>query len=518
MNAIDDLDWWDELAVAALLGTDRRPVTEFSFLPTEIGVTAGRLRGDPAAVLLDAAALAVGYRWGGLVAAAIEDDGDRAPVDEQPRAGRRAGVLLAELIQRNDLELLIFWCRTAAEAGRLAPPEYLPALLDLGAKQPMLRSAIAPVLGERGRWLARRQPRWAGAFPLAHSSDRRPTEAGSAEAEPLDPQVWQLGTPTQRAGWLRQLRRTDPAAAVAALAGTWARESGPHRAGFLALLEPGLGPGDEALLETALDDRRQDVRTIAADLLATLPTSGYADRMRARAKQFVHPERIRLRTHLVVDVPDRLDPAAQRDGLTDVRSGARATADSRRQWWLEQVIAATPLSAWEQLFDSPQAAIAHRFDEPWAQVILAGWAWAAVRQRNPDWALALLGTRSRHRVEELLGLLDGEAQVTALRRRLNGLGPADVQVLARYLDAGPVPWSPPVAADVLTWLVTRLPELHPRVAQPVLNLMSYRFPIAAGPAVIAAADDLPLDDPWRAALLSVARLISARTRIHEELQ
>ena len=225
-----------------------------------------------------------------------------------------------------------------------------------------------------------------------------------------------------------------------------------------------------------------------------------------------------LRTKLVVDVPDRLDAAAIRDGVTDARPGTRMTAESRRQWWLEQVIAATPLSAWGQLFDTPQAAIGYRFDEPWQQVIQAGWAWAAVRQADVDWAIALLGTRSRHRVEELLGLLTGEALVTALRQRLAHLGPADVQLLARYLDVCPSPWPPEVAADVLAWLQTRMPQLHPRSAQPVLNLMSYRFPIEAGPAVVAAADDLPLDDLWRSALRSVARLISVRTRIHEELQ
>jgi thioesterase domain-containing protein len=154
-------------------------------------------------------------------------------------------------------------------------------------------------------------------------------------------------------------------------------------------------------------------------------------------------------------------------------------------------------------------------------VIQAGWAWAAVRQRDHDWAVALLGTRSRHRVDELLGLLDDAEFGDVLRRRLAQLGPADVQLLARYLDACPVPGRrqpPEVAVDVLAWLLARMRDLHPRQAQPLLNVMSYRFPIEAGPAVIAAADDLPLDDLWRTALRSVARLISVRTRIHEELQ
>ncbi|HST81296.1 MAG TPA: DUF5691 domain-containing protein [Kineosporiaceae bacterium] len=516
MSEYSDAHWWDELAVAALLGTDRRPITEFAFMPGKLGTTAARLTGDQAAVLLDAAALAVGYRRGGVTAGRAMTEPDRAPADGLPRAGRKAAARLIDLLQGADLELLMFWCSTAAEMGRLAPPECLPDLLDLGVKQPVLRPAVAPVLGERGRWLARQQPAWTKAFPAVVNPADSATDP--AEAKPIDPQIWYLGTPVQRASWLRAIRRVDPAAGVAALAATWAKESGPHRAGFLPLLSEGLGPADEALLETALDDRRADVRQVAADLLAALQTSDYADRMRSRAKRFVHPERVMLRTKLVIDVPDRLDPAAVRDGLTDSRPGTRMTAESRSQWWLEQVIAATPLSAWSQLFDTPEAAIGHHFDEPWHQAIQAGWAWAAFRQRNVDWAVALLGTRSRYRVEELLSLLDGEVLVTALRRRLAHLGPAEVQLLGRYLDVCPSPWPPEVAADVLAWLQPRMPQLHPRSAQPVLNLMSYRFPIEAGPAVIAAADDLPLDDLWRSALRSVARLISVRTRIYEELQ
>jgi uncharacterized protein DUF5691 len=509
---VSEVDWWDELAVAALLGTDRRPLTEWSFLPGELGVAAGRLNGDPASVLLDAAALAGGYRRGGTLPGATSVPVDRAPADRLPRAGRKAAARLTELLQAGDLELLLFWCATAADGCRLAPPECLPGLLDLAAKQPMLRPAVGAVLGERGRWLARQVPNWAKLVPPAEPNADLVTQIE------LDPEVWQFGTPTQRAGWLRAVRRADPAAGVAALAETWARESGPHRAGFLPLLAPELGPADEALLETALDDRRQDVRRIAADLLAALPSSAYADRMRARAKRFVHPERVRMRSRLVVDVPDRLDPQAARDGLTDVRPSTRMTPDSRRQWWLEQVVAATALTAWDQLFETPQQALATQFDEPWQPAIQAGWAWAAVRQRNQDWALALLGARARHRVEELLALLEGEALVVAVRARIARLGPTDIQLLTRYLDVCPVPWPPEVAAEVLAWLLSRLPQVHPRSAQPLLNLMSYRFPIEGGPAISAAADDLPLDDLWRAALRTVARLITVRTRIHEELQ
>src|SRR5690349_15027922 len=240
MSEHPDAGWWDELAVAALLGTDRRPIIDFALLPGQLGGVAARLTGDPAAVLLDTAALAVGYRRGGVTAGPTTAEPDRAPADLLPRAGRKAGTHLSDLLQGGDLELLMFWCSTAAELGRLAPPECLPDLLDLGVKQPVLRPAVAQVIGERGRWLAGRQPAWAKAFPAVD-----PVEpAGRAGATPIDPQVWHLGTAARRARWLRAIRRVDPAAGSAALAATWAKESGPHRAGFLPLLSQGLGPAD----------------------------------------------------------------------------------------------------------------------------------------------------------------------------------------------------------------------------------------------------------------------------------
>jgi Family of unknown function (DUF5691) len=509
----DGPDGWDELTVAALLGTDRRPVTDFSFLPDPLAVTAARLDGDPAGRLLDAAALTVAYRRGGARPATVEAAPETAPEDSLPRPGRAATARLGELLARVDLELLIFWCLTAARAGRVAPPECLPALLDLAARQPVLRPAVAGVLGERGRWLGARQAAWAKAVPV------RADPIGADG--PADASLWHFGSPSQRAAWLRRMRRTDPAAGSAALAQTWPGEPGQYRAAFLALLAEGLGPADEGLLETALDDRRQDVRAVAAEILSTLPSSGYAARMRGRAQRFVRrrgPDGPGGPQGLVVDVPDRLDPEAARDGITEVRPGARQSAEGRRQWWFEQVVAATGLGVWEQLFASPQAALAARLDEPWSQTLHAGWAAATVRQRDREWARALLATRARHRVAELLTLLSGDELAEAVRRRLAGLGPAEVQVLVTYLDGLPVPWPAAVSSDVLAWLRARMPALHPRPAQPLLNLMSYRLGVEGLPEVTRTAEDLPLDDPWRVALRSVARLIAVRARIHEELQ
>jgi Family of unknown function (DUF5691) len=512
--------WWDELAVGALLGTDRRPQLETSLLPAELGRAAARLSGDRAAVLLDAAALAVAYRRGGTPPEQVPSEPERAPAEPRPGPTPRAAALLADLFARKP-DLVGYWCEAAAAAGLVAAEAQLPALLDLAATQPALRPAIIPVLGRRGRWLARMQPSWA---PLAAIPDG-PDQAGDrALADPaeLDPRVWEFGAPAARLAWMRSARRTDPAAGLAALAGTWARESWPDRARFLPLLAIGLGPADEALLETALSDARPEIRRAAAELLATLPASGYAGRMRARAEAFVRRDTTpgSAPGRVIIDVPERLDPAAIRDGLSEPPAVRPMTLESRRLWWLEQVVASTPLDDWLRLFDSARQAVEADFDDVAQAAIRAGWVWAAARQRNREWAVAVLRAGTRLRVEELLPLLDDAELAEALRARLSTLGGADLELVVRYLAAGPSPWPEPVARIALGWLLARIPEISPvgPRARPLLELIGQRFPLGEGGAMLAAAADSMPDDLWRYRLSSVAEDISDRTRIHEELQ
>lgn len=505
------IGWWDELAVGALLGTDRRPQLETGSLPTKLGQAAAELSGDPAAVLLDTAALAVAYRRGGALPDRVATEPDRAPAQtqrQQPTA--RAAALLADLIDRKS-ELVRYWCEAAGAAGLVAPEARLPALLDLAAAQPALRPAIIPVLGERGRWLARMQPNWA-----PFSDDR-----AVADPADLDPRVWEFGSSAARLAWLQSARRADPVAALQALTSTWPQESWTDRARFLPLLAHGLGLADEILLETALDDARPEIRRAAIDLLVTLPGSGYARRMRARAEAFVRrePGAGSVPGRMLIDVPDQLDPAAIRDGITEPPADRPMGLESRKLWWLEQVVAATPLSAWQRLFDSAEQAVETEFDDVAQSAVRAGWIWAAARQRNREWALAVLGTGTRLRVEELLPLL-GEAELAgALRSRMGVLGGGDLELVVRYLTACPSPWPESVAEIALGWLLARIPELSPLGprARPLLKLISHRNPVTSGGVALAAAVESVQDDLWRYRLASVAEDISDRTRIHEEL-
>jgi hypothetical protein len=368
--------WWDELAVVALLGTDRRPPFDRVSMPGGLGTAVARLSGDPATVLLDAAALAVAYRRGGVVPERVPAEPDRAPAERQLRASARAGALLAEALT-SKVALVGYWCETAAGAGLVAPDAQLPALLDRAVSTAAVRPAIAGVLGERGYWLAQLQPCWAAAVGL-----EAPQPGGLAE--------------------------------------DWASRSGPERVRFLALLADRLSLADEPFLEAALDDARPAVRAALTGLLATLPGSAYAGRMQQRAAALIQigPAAGSAHRTATVRLPDRLDPQAVRDGITDLPPAHPAAAPTRHQWWLEQIVAATPLTYWETVFGSAAAAIGTGFDELAQPAVRAGWVRATVRQRNPEWAGAVLATGTRLGADELLALLPAEQQVAVLRARL----------------------------------------------------------------------------------------------------
>src|SRR5262249_35073360 len=131
--------------------------------------------------------------------------------------------------------------------GRATPPRAAPAPAGPPAGRP------------RAAWRAAQRREWGS---LAVSA---------AEAPADDVTGWELGSIGRRVGILAALRRRDPAAAREMLAKAWPTETPDDRAALLGALATGLSTGDEPLLETALDDRRKEVRVAAVELLALLP-------------------------------------------------------------------------------------------------------------------------------------------------------------------------------------------------------------------------------------------------------
>ncbi|MFC7714897.1 DUF5691 domain-containing protein [Nonomuraea recticatena] len=264
---------WEELVSAALVGTDRRPYD--GDLLGDAAVEVVRLRAGQSAPEQEPRALTP------------------APEEEREVVGAAAAARLARILGGEHPRVLPEWLAAAAAAGRRVPPQALPELLDKGARDRSIRAHLGVLAGRRGRWLAGLNPSWAYLLE-----------------EPTG-EIWELGSQGDRRAYLGELRGKDPEAARVLLEEAWEKETPDDRARFLPLLDEGLSMADEPFLESALDDRRREVRQVAADLLTRLPDSRLAARMADRAARCLRVEGATL----VVEPPAACDRAMERDGI-----------------------------------------------------------------------------------------------------------------------------------------------------------------------------------------------------------
>jgi len=278
-------------------------------------------------------------------------------------------------------------CQRLAELGRALPAGALASALDAGRQRARLRAALLPVLGERGLWLARLNPDWRYADRGAAATDE--TADPFAEAE----RVWQEGSFEQRQALFAQLRAADPARARALLQAQLGELPAKERAAFVAELDTGLGDDDEALLAGLLKDRGREVRRFAASLLARLPGSAHAQRLRAWLAPRVTQERALLVKRWVVDAPQAADPEWAAAGIDAARPQNDALGE--RAWWLYQLVRQVPLRWWcEHTGMDPAALLAWAAKSDWKEALHRGWL-ERIHGDDGDWAAAMLEAPGR---------------------------------------------------------------------------------------------------------------------------
>lgn len=388
---------WNELVSTALLGTSRAPLPAPNTTGGSLDALLAQLPDrPPEGRLLSMAAVVHVWRQAGIQPSLAHTPRSLpAPHDTAPTCPPPAAACLAEILA--DLspsagrdsnvgqaqELLKEWLRRlialSSPVQPILPHRYLPDLLDLAWRQEDLCPLIAPLLGQRGRWLAAQHTDWQWLIL------------------PADPQAvqvrWTTGTAAVRAILMRQVRATDPVLARELAAATWKQDPAADRARFAQTFAIGLDAADEPFLESLLDDRGQQVRATASDLLARLPGSRLARRAEERLKPLLTLERGGLlrAPRLKVILPQACTPDMARDGIVEKPSSSMG----KRAWWLAQTIAAVPPGYWTDTLGLPPAQlIALAAATEHADALVAGWAHAAARHHDGDWAEAVLQHRS----------------------------------------------------------------------------------------------------------------------------
>ncbi|MFJ5835664.1 DUF5691 domain-containing protein [Streptomyces shenzhenensis] len=453
VNARGTADVWEDLVTTALLGTDRRP-------------PAGGAPGRAAPVaLLDAAAVETVRRRAGLRPATAARRPEPAAEDPRPAlpaaAARRLTLLLADRpgtgggrrgASPDLMELLPQWLAAANAQGYAAPPETLPALLDAARGRTDLRPAALAFAGPRGLWLARLNPDWRFAL--------RAAPGGGAALPGLDDadgvrQLWEEGLFAERVALLAAIRAARPTAARELLATTWATERAEDRLMFLDSLRPGLSAADEPFLERALADRSRNVRAMSAELLSALPGSALAARMAVRAGACVAVDHTDGAPAIVVEAPLECDAAMERDGIVAKPPAGRG----KRAWWLGQSVEAAPLGTWPRRLGgrTPREIVALPVTDDWQGELHAAWCRAAVRQRDPEWSRALLGTPGTPEASgpgavslaeraKLLGTLDAAERADWVGGFIAAHGLSEAFQL---LGVCAVPWAAPLGRAVV---------------------------------------------------------------------
>jgi hypothetical protein len=503
-----------DLLSAALVGTERRPYDGGAVGEVVLG---GRGPGG----LLEGAAVALAYARAGVTPVPGRVPIEPAPEESAPQVPVAAAHRLALLLSDGGvpggtevaLGLLGDWLGHAADRGYRVPPELLPSLLDAGRRRTALRPALAAVAGRRGGWLAARRADWRYLL---------------TEATPdPDPQDWATGTPGQRLAYLTALRATDPAGGLALLAESFDAEDPDDRARLLGALATGLFPGDEPLLERALDDRRREVRAVAADLLCTLPGSALRRRMAERALACVRIERRPLgRDRLVVRPPAECDAAMRHDGVQP----KPPRGIGPQAWLLEEILARTPLDTWTTAFErTADQVLALPVADDWGPTLHKGFARAAVVQRDPDWVTGLADEMSRPVSKDL------DPADEALTAQLYEALPPDE--LARYaaqaLGRDPIrahrllamqtgPWPDDLAVAVLDAIkVLAAGERHAWHIGELCRTAAPSMPVSFADRAASLASALHAADPPTRQAIAVAQLAGAltfRREMYEELR
>jgi len=531
---------WQDLVSTALVGTDRRT-------PPATGrfAVAGE---SPAAALLSSAALMSAWRRAGNAGSAYSAElvehgasgGEGAEGAEGTaaseggesgeQAGRKSGAAaydprpllptatsarLPALVASRS-ESLPEYLQAAARTGCRAPAELLPPLFEYARGSKAVRADLMRLAGPRGTWLAKQNRQWSTFTRYASTPD------GDA---------WLSDKPHERIGFLTWFRAKDPASARALVEQAW-KQAGPvaasltaeTRAAYVEAMSVGLSMEDEPFLEAALDDKSRQIRAEAVRLLAALPGSRFAERMSARLHEWVEVC-VEGETVLVSLKDQPLQHSADqiRDGIGE---GWVQTEDERRlakmqpSYWLEDLIASTPLAAWERFGMSPthllRATAANRWE---ANACHSGWRAATLRQRNPAWAEAFCEINGSTEMLELLS--DAAAErwclgIIASHRSQYSIHSAPI-ILSRLGR----PWPDPACAALLDAIPTYLPNATRNDVARFFgmdNLAGRWMPPSYASAVAAKADEIRAGFPlWAEDLDDLAAMLRDRALMLAEL-
>lgn len=297
---------------------------------------------------------------------------DKAPDEPLPALGPLGEQCIQAILEEEEGELLATYLDILNAHQRRIPARSIVPLMALATNNKALAQRVLVHAGERGAWLAKHHPNW--------NTLLKPDTSAS------DP--WNTGTPAQRATYLVELRRRDPAAARELLAAGLKQESSKELPELLRALHTGLSLADAPVIEPLLKSKARDVRASAAALIVRIPDHpGQATLFNLSSARLELKGNMILGRKLEVSLPDAYDPSWAAFGIEP----KSARYPTERTAWLGQMIALVNPQRWCERFDrKPEDLVPLAQKNEFSATLLAAFADAALLHEHPPMIVALL--------------------------------------------------------------------------------------------------------------------------------
>lgn len=370
---------WNHIITTALLGTDKRQPDAKQW-PADLAQAADAVAAagaDKEEQFLQTAALVANFRQCGIVP--LHKEVLDFPV-AQPEAKNYcpplATQLLKDIIEIESPSLLRMWLQQCNSKQMVVVPDMVPPLLQLAIKEKDLRSMLISCCGKRGEWLSRFNSSW------------------NFSSGATNEQLWETGTPEQRASVLDELRKTAPSLARDWLQKTWAGEDANTKASLLQWLAKNIGEEDAPFLESLLTEKSKKVKDAALKLLKLIPTSSVVQQYQHVLQRAVVLKKERSflgigkQTGLQIQLPADVDENIFKTGIEKLSSDKQV---SDEEYIIGQLAAAVPPAFWETHLGSPPENIIQLLQKDKAgKKLLPALIQALITFEDQQWAIAFM--------------------------------------------------------------------------------------------------------------------------------
>ena len=376
----------DEIKIIAIVGTAQKE-PNFAAVTGNFGETLAKLDyADREKYLLSTAA--VNSIWENAGKVLPVDKTDLPEVCEPETLAVLNGNLkqiYETLLNSSDKSLLPEFLELMKQHGVIIPPELLPLTFALSETHPNaggrdFRHQILPVVGNRGKWLARQNPGWRW-----------------VSVEESGEEIFETGKTGERTFALEYLRNADANKARELLQNNWKSESAKDRQKFLEIFEQNVSGADEEFLDEIWSgDKSSEVRRTAADLAARLPNSILIEEMKRRAAGILTFNKggFFSKSKIEVNYPNDFDSLDKKDFLSDVQLFLDESSLGKKAVNLVKILSFIPPDFWAETFSaSRKDVIGAAINSDWKTPLIFGFALAAERFSDADWLTEIINLK-----------------------------------------------------------------------------------------------------------------------------